>query len=143
MAVKAMIAFHQTLQNHAGDKDLQKLLGQFIEQGQQESKQFEGLLLEIGVGLPPTPPERPKASVEEIPAGARVLDNEIGMSLLADVGAGLIACSSMMAQCIREDIAIMFGQIHTEKATLAAKTLRLNKEKGWLVPPPLHIQLEG
>lgn len=43
-----------------------------------------------------------------------------------------------MGEAIREDIALMFGQFHIQKAALGAKALRLNKEKGWLVPPPLH-----
>jgi hypothetical protein len=38
---------------------------------------------------------------------------------------------------VREDIAMMFGQFHIQKTALGAKVLRLNKEKGWLVPPPL------
>jgi hypothetical protein len=44
-----------------------------------------------------------------------------------------------MGQCIREDIAGMFGQFHTQKAALGVKVLRMNKEKGWLIPPPLHL----
>lgn len=59
--------------------------------------------------------------------------------LMLDINAGLVACSQMMGQCIREDIAQMFAQFHTNKAALGADFLRLNKEKGWLVPPPLHI----
>jgi len=51
----------------------------------------------------------------------------------------LVSCSQMIGQSIREDIAMMFGQLHTQKATLGGKVLRLNKEKGWLVPPPLHL----
>ena len=56
----------------------------------------------------------------------------------ANIAAGLVSCSTIMGQCIREDIAMMFGQFHLQKAALGAKVLRLNKEKGWLVPPPLH-----
>lgn len=43
-----------------------------------------------------------------------------------------------MGQAIREDIGLMFGQFHASKALFGAKLLRLNKEKAWLVPPPLH-----
>ena len=55
-----------------------------------------------------------------------------------NIVAGLVSCSGIIGQSIREDIAMMFGQIHVQKATLGAKVLRLNKEKGWLIPPPLH-----
>jgi hypothetical protein len=143
LATKAMVAGHQTLLNHAGDADLKKLINEFIDQGRQEEKQLETLLKENTVGLPPTPPERASANLDDIPVGARFLDSEIAAGLSADVAAGLVACSKMIGQCIREDIATMYGQMHTQKAQLGAKLLRLNKEKGWLVPPPLHTPNEG
>jgi hypothetical protein len=43
-----------------------------------------------------------------------------------------------MGQSIREDMAMMFGQFHMQKAQMGAKVLNLNKEKEWLFPPPLH-----
>lgn len=33
---------------------------------------------------------------------------------------------------------MMFGQFQVQKAALGAKVLKLNKDKGWLIPPPLH-----
>lgn len=137
-AEKGAVAGNQTQLNHAGDEDLQKLLDEVIQTAQQETKQIETLLKDNGVGLPPTPPERPKASSEEIPAGARMLDPEIAVVVSGEIAAGLISCSTMMGQSTREDIAMMFGQFHTQKAALGAKSLRLMKEKGWLVTPPLH-----
>ena len=97
-----------------------------IEAGQRESKQIEALLKENGIGLPPTPPERPKASLNDIPIGARFQDPEITAALSAHIAAGLIACSTIMGDSIREE------------AQLGAKVLLLKKDKGWLVPPPLH-----
>lgn len=138
LTTKGDIAGFQTYLNHAGDGDLKKLLQEAIDGGKQENKQVEALLKENGVGLPPTPPERPDANLEDIPAGARVMDAEIAAMLSAKIAAGLVACSTIIGQSIREDIATMFGQFHVQKAALGAKALRLNKEKGWLVPPPLH-----
>jgi len=91
-----------------------------------------------GIRLPTAPPERPDAILDEIPAGARFSDPEIAVMLSINIAAGLISCSTIIGQSIREDIAMMFGQFHIQKATLGGKVLRLNKEKGWLVPPPLH-----
>ncbi|TWL41701.1 hypothetical protein CHCC15381_3870 [Bacillus paralicheniformis] len=136
---KGMVASYQTQLNHAGDGDLQKLLEEAIQGGQQEIKQIEALLKQNGIGLPPTPPERPKACLDDIPTGARFQDPEISASLSKDIAAGLVSCSQIMGQSIREDIAMMFGQFHVQKAALGAKVLRLNKEKGWLIPPPLHL----
>ncbi|MFJ7727841.1 DUF3231 family protein [Neobacillus sp. NPDC097160] len=136
--VKCSVAGFQTHINHAGDEDLQKLLEEAIQGGQQEIKQIETILKANGIGLPPTPPERPKACLEDIPAGARFQDPEIAAALSMSIAAGLVSCSTIMGQCIREDIAMMFGQFHLQKAAIGAKVLRLLKEKGWLVPPPLH-----
>ncbi|WP_080875225.1 DUF3231 family protein [Oceanobacillus timonensis] len=135
---KSLVAGNQIHLNHAGDKDLQKLLDEAIQSGQQEVKQLEELLKENGIGLPPTPPERPKANLEDIPVGARVQDMEIAAALASQTAGGLVACSKIMGESIREDIAMIFGQIHTQKATFGAKVLKLNKEKGWLITPPLH-----
>ncbi len=141
--MKGMVAGHQTFLNHAGDEDLRKLIEEAIQQGNQEIQELEALLKANGVGLPPTPPDRPTASLEDIPTGARVQDPEIAAAMSIGVAAGLVAASQVMGQSIREDIAMMFGQIHTKKAAFGAKLLRLNKEKGWLVPPPLHQAHNG
>ncbi len=136
--VKGAIAAYQTKLNHIGDNDLYKLMEDMISQGKQEEKQLEQLLKDNGVGLPPAPPDRPKAKLEEIPIGARFQDPEIAAAIARDNSMALVSASQVMGQCIREDIAMMFGQFHTEKATFGARILRLNKEKGWLIPPPLH-----
>lgn len=136
---KTMAAEYQTLLNHAGDEELQELLKEAIELSQNDGRELEVYLKENGVYLPPSPPERPKADLEDIPAGAKFYDQEIGAKLSVDAAAGLVACSQAMGMSIREDIAMMFGQMHVKKAQLGLKILRLNKEKGWLIPPPLHL----
>lgn len=134
-----MIAGYQTFYNHAGDKDLKKIIEDFIQCAKEENKQLEEILKTNGIALPPAPPERPEARLEDIPAGAKFNDPEISAALSMDAAAGLVACSQAMGMSIREDIGLMYGQFHTNKAQLGAKLLRLNKNKGWLVPPPLHI----
>jgi hypothetical protein len=138
MTTKGLISGYQVHMNHAGDEDLKKLLKEAIDLGQEAVKQVETLLKENGVGLPPTPPERPNACLDDIPIGARFQDPEISAALSSNIAAGLVSCSTVIGQCIREDIAMMFGQIHMQNAQLGAKVLKLNKEKGWLIPPPLH-----
>jgi hypothetical protein len=68
------------------------------------------------------------------------MDPEIAAMIALDNAAGLVACSQAMGQCVREDIAAMFGQFHVTKAQYGLRILRLNKEKGWLIVPPLHVQ---
>jgi Protein of unknown function (DUF3231) len=139
LAGNSRIAGYQTMLNHVGDEDLKKLLVEAIEIGQQEKKQIEELLKENGIGLPPASPEPPVACLEEIPVGARIPDPAIAAGLSADIAAGLVTCSQVIGKSIREDVAMMYSQFHAQKVALGGKVLRLNKEKGWLIPPPLHL----
>lgn len=138
-AEQGMIATYQTLVNHTGDDDLKILLQEAIQDAKSESQQIEDLLKSNGIALPPAPPERPVSNLEDIPAGARFADPEIAGMLSMNSAKGLVACSTIMGQSTREDIGLMFGQFHVNKALFGAKALKLNKEKGWLVPPPLHL----
>ncbi|WHY80123.1 DUF3231 family protein [Neobacillus sp. WH10] len=138
---KGLYAGYQIFANHTGDDDLKKLIEEVLQGLKQEMNQTEELLKANGVGLPPSPPDRPTADLESIPVGARFSDPEISASISKDIAAGLVACSQIIGQCIREDVALMFGQFHMAKALLGAKFLKLNKEKGWLIPPPLHLQV--
>ncbi|WP_261134474.1 DUF3231 family protein [Bacillus sp. Marseille-Q3570] len=135
-----MVAGYQTYINHAGDDDLKEFLRDSIQAMKQEAKQVEELLKVNGIGLPPAPPERPNASLEDIPVGAKFNDPEIAASASKDIAAGLVTCSTAIGQSIREDLAMMYGQFHTTKAQFGARILRMNKEKGWLIPPPLHVK---
>lgn len=139
-ATKGMVAGYQTMLNHAGDQNLREFIEDVIKTGKQEEEQIERLLKDNGVGLPPTPPERPVANLESIPIGARFNDPEIATSIARDLTTGMVACSQAMGQSIREDIGMMYGQFHMKKAQAGVTLLRMQKEKGWLVPPPLHIQ---
>ena len=138
-----LIAAYQTFINHTGDKDLAKILDESIECMKDENKQLEIVLKINGIGLPPAPPERPQVRLEDIPVGARFNDPEISAALSMNSSAGLVASSKAMAICIREDIALMFGQFQLKKVQIGAKLLRLNKDKGWLIPPPLHLNIPG
>ncbi|WP_191565988.1 DUF3231 family protein [Metabacillus idriensis] len=137
---KASHAGYQVYYNHTGDSDLKKFIDQMIKNCIEPSiEELEALLKKSEVGLPPTPPERPNAKLEEIPVGARISDPEVAMSISKDIAQGLVADSTMIGQSIREDIALLFTQHHAKKVQFGGKILQLNKEKGWLIPPPLHL----
>ena len=140
LITKGLHVAHQTFINHTGDQELKQFLEDLTQNSKQEIQQIENLLKANGIAPPPSPPERPIASLESIPAGARFNDPEIAAGVSKDLAAGLVACSQIIGQSIREDIAMMFSQIHNTKAQYGARLLRINKEKGWLVPPPLHMQ---
>jgi len=133
-----LLSIYQAFINHAGDKELKSMLEEAVRTMKDENQAIGELLKENGIALPPALPDRPIASSEEIPVGARFMDPEISAVVSVNAAQGLVACSAIMGQAIREDIALMFGQFHASKALFGAKLLRLNKEKAWLIPPPLH-----
>ncbi|MBP1933142.1 DUF3231 family protein [Ammoniphilus resinae] len=140
LTTKALNAGYQVFLNHTGDADLKGFIKDVLRSSKQEIEQLENLLKANGVALPPTPPDRPEASIENIPPGARINDMEVAGAISRDIALGLVSCSSVIGQCIREDIATMFVQFHASKVQFGARLLRMNKEKGWLIPPPLHMQ---
>ncbi|WP_153723469.1 DUF3231 family protein [Sporosarcina cascadiensis] len=138
-ANNGLVSGYEAFINHAEDADLINLLEEAVKMMKAENKEFGKLLKANGVTPPPALPERPKANPEEIPAGARFMDPEISAAVSINVGQGLVSCSMAMGQCIREDIAVMFAKCHMEKTAFGAKLLELNKSKGWIIPPPLHL----
>lgn len=141
-AAKGTLARYQLLINHTGDQDLRRFIDDMIRNMvKPEIEQTENLLKANGVALPPAPPERPVAALESIPPGARINDMEASTSIGTDLAAGMVACSQAIGQSIREDIGMMFAQFHQKKVQYAGQLLRLNKEKGWLVVPPLKVEI--
>ena len=67
LAAQGAIASHQVFMNHTGDEDLKKFLEGLIENDMNsEIEELKALLKVNGVALPPAPPERPVASIEDI-----------------------------------------------------------------------------
>lgn len=132
-------AAFQTLMNHVGDEDLKGWLVDYIKSAlTPQIQEITTILRENGIAIPPAPPERSEASLNDIPSGARFNDNEIGSAVAMDIAANLIGNSSIIGQCIREDIAAMFVQNHATGVQFGLKILRIQKEKGWIIPPPLE-----
>lgn len=140
MVAKGAVSCYQAYMNHAGDKDLKKILEDLLDQARLEIKECDALLTENGITPAPTLPERPVVALEDIPPGARFTDPEIGAKIAADTALGLVAASQTIGQSIREDIGALFAKYHVTKTALGVRILRLSKEKGWLIPPPLQVK---
>ncbi|WP_145048725.1 DUF3231 family protein [Paenibacillus xylanexedens] len=140
MMAKGAASCYQAYLNHAGDKDLKKILDDLLDQAKLEIKECDTLLTENGIAPAPTLPERPPVKLEDIPAGARFTDPEIAAKVAADTSLGLVAASQVIGQSIREDIGALFAKYHVTKTALGVRILQMNKEKGWLIPPPLQVK---
>lgn len=138
-AAKGALDVYQVFINHTGDQDLKAFLKQVIESSIKPSiKEIEEVLLQNDIEVPPTPAERPEADLEQIPVGARFQDAQIAYMVAADMAAGIVGSSQGMSQSIREDVGLLFGQMGAQKAKDSAALLKIMKDKGWLIPPPLH-----
>ncbi|ASA20883.1 DUF3231 family protein [Paenibacillus donghaensis] len=125
---------------HAGDKGLKSIIDDLIDQSHREIKTCDKLLKDNGIAPFPLLPDRPSVKLEDIPAGARFSDQEIAAAVSAGIAMSLVECSQIMSMCIREDIAAQFLKIHTQMAALGHAILKLNKQRGWLIPPPLQLK---
>lgn len=138
---KGFLVTLQVLMNHTGDDDLKAYLEDFNENSvTEEEKQVETFLKETGIRLPPAPPDRPNVELQDIPAGARFNDPEIAVLIQKELMTSKLMCSYIMSMCAREDIGSMFEEFHTQKAEYEGRLLKLSKEKGWLVPPPINVK---
>lgn len=137
---KGCISVYRAYHNHAGDKDLKDLLNDLINQSKLEAKECDQILVQNGITPSPYLPERPEVKLSDIPVGARITDQEITALAGADLAASMAACSQVMGMSIREDVGALFAKYHMSNAALALKTLQISKEKGWLIPPPLHVK---
>jgi hypothetical protein len=138
---KGCISVYKAYQYHAGDKDLKEILADLVDQAELEAKECDQILVRNDIAPSPYLPERPKAQLADIPVGARITDPEISVLIAADLAASITTCSQMIGKAIREDVAGLFGKYHITKVTLGLRNLRMSKEKGWLVPPPLQIKV--
>ncbi|WOV88460.1 DUF3231 family protein [Sporosarcina oncorhynchi] len=137
-ANNGLISGYQGFLNQVGDEGLKKLLHDAVDMMKKENDQLEMILKENGVTPPPALPDRPEANREDIPVGVRYTDPEIAGAISINVGQALVSISQVIGQCLREDIAMMFSKFHAEKLMFGMKLLKMNKEKGWIIPPPLH-----
>ncbi|MFF2090066.1 DUF3231 family protein [Paenibacillus sp. NPDC058174] len=137
---RGSVSCYQAYLNHTGDKDLKKILEALIDQARLEIKECDALLTDNGISPAPILPDRPPVKLEDIPVGARFTDPEIAAKIASDTSLGLVACSQVMGQSIREDVGALYAKYHLTNAALGLKILQLIKEKGWLIPPPLQIK---
>ncbi|WP_404333005.1 DUF3231 family protein [Mesobacillus maritimus] len=141
LETKTLLVNLQVLKSHTGDEDLKTFIDEFTQDCiQEEEEQVEEILKENGLRLPPAPPDRPKVNLEDIPAGARFNDPEVAALIGKELIAGKMICSYVSSIAIREDVAKMFNEYYTNRVEQQDKLLKMNKEKGWLIPPPLNTK---
>lgn len=129
----------QTYMNHTEDKELKKFLHDVVDNSITViCRQFENILKENGIVLPPSPAEKPKVITKSIPDGARITDLEIAAAISRNIAFNLVTISQTIPICTSEDIALTFSNMLVAETQYGAKIFRISKKKGWLIYPPLH-----
>ncbi|UJF33612.1 DUF3231 family protein [Paenibacillus hexagrammi] len=140
MTAKGCVSANRAYQYHAGDKDLKKAIASIINQAELEISECDDILIKNGIVPAPALPERPETKMEDIPVGVKFTDQELCSMIGADNSIGLVSCSQIMSKATREDIGALFAKYHATKAAIGFNLLKMSKEKGWLIPPPLQIK---
>jgi hypothetical protein len=137
---KNLLITMQVLINHTGDEDLKNYAEDVTDSClAEEAQQIEGVLKEAGIRIPPSPPDRPNVEVEEIPAGARFNDGEIAYLIRKTLMMQRTASSQAAGIALNEEIREMFTDFHGLQEEYEQKLIKLSREKGWLVLPPVNI----
>lgn len=142
--VNGALIEYQTFLNHVGDKDLKAYLDE-ITSGpiRYLIREFEAILKAKGIALPPAPPEKPFTSFDTIPEGARVGDREIVAAIFRNISFALMILSQVIPLCTHEDLKNVFSEIFIMMKNYDAIILKMRKDKGWLLQPPLHYKDRG
>jgi spore coat protein CotF len=98
---------------------------------------MDSLLKENGIEPPPAPADKPLCRPEAIPAGAKFADAEIASCISNDLNMNLADTSLMISLSTREDIAQFFAKHHMQLVQYGGKMLKMMKNKGWIISPPL------
>ncbi|HEY4600625.1 MAG TPA: DUF3231 family protein [Cerasibacillus sp.] len=131
----------QVYMNHTNDEKLKDFIDNLLEHGfHDEHEKIEFILKEIGVRLPPAPPDRPQVDVKDIPAGARINDDEISRLLQNELRQRMTQCSYLIGLLTNESIIELFANFHAHKIDEMKKLTLLIKENGWYIQPPTHIK---
>lgn len=130
LSTNGLLRLYETFINHAGDTELKREIQDLMRTMQDETKQLSKLLKENGVALPPTTPERPLANAEDIPVGGRLLDPEIASTVGMNLGQGMVSCSMVMGQCLREDVALIVWSVSRFKSSRGHEVASNDEGKG-------------
>jgi hypothetical protein len=128
-----------TILNHTVDTDLTPLIKRTISDVQEPMiKQLSEVLKDAGIPLPPIIEDPPRSSAEDVPAGAKLREEQIAQILMGKIEAFLFMIQSGLSQALRTDIGTMFVKFQAMVLAEGAQARTVMQDRGWLKVPPLH-----
>ncbi len=142
MQAKSCIVKYSLLRNHVHDSGLGEFINKMIvDIIKPEVSTLEDILKLNGISPPPSPPDKPDANTSNIPPGARFSDQEIATCIWHDISMALVSCSQAIGISLREDIGRFFAFHHGQLVMQGNSLMKLMKDKGWIITPPMHDQI--
>jgi len=123
--------------NHTEDRDLRELVEHFADDVlQPQLRQVKEKMLHDGVELPLVTPDKPRANPQQIPVGARLVDEQTANMLVVKVQGLLLFCHEGLSRSLREDLGAMYYAFQSHVLAQGASLAALMSQRGWLRRPP-------
>lgn len=122
--------------NTAEDSELKKILKDAREIHKSAAEEINNVLKKEGVPLPEDTPEKPDIIIKDIPAGAKLNDEEISNLMSFNLLLGITYAARGFTESIRADIGYIFFKVVIKKALLGTSLKDLMQKRGWLRNPP-------
>ncbi|HYG59021.1 MAG TPA: DUF3231 family protein [Symbiobacteriaceae bacterium] len=126
--------------NHTEDRDLREVIEHFVDDVlQPQLRQVKEKMLHEGIELPPVTPDKPRADPQQIPVGARLVDEQIANMLVVKVQGLLLFCHEGLSRSLRNDLSTMYYAFQSHVLAQGATLTALMSQRGWLRRPPFFV----
>ena len=132
-------AFETAGLNTTVHSDLRQALNDGVKLCQKQIDKLRKFMMDEGIPLPATSPEKPKSEPNQIPFGVKATDTELSNGMSLKVAGAVIHCAQSASQSIRNDVGMMFIEFQTEMMTYGVTLKTLMRKHGWLKVPPSFI----
>lgn len=125
--------------NHTNDPDLKEAIEHFVADVlEPQAKQLTDFLRNEGIDMPAGTGDKAKADEQQIPAGAKMTDNEIANMLIVKLNGLLLFCFMGLFSGVRDDISAMFINFQAHVIAQVYSFKKLMQRRGWLLLPPYY-----
>jgi hypothetical protein len=124
--------------NTSTDDEMLSLIKRSLSLAEHQKQILETFMLDEGIPLAPIANHKPKSSPNSVPLGVKVTDDEIANFIAIKVASNIVMASTNMAQCIRNDIGLMWARFHAEKMIFGMELKTAMRKRGWIKVPPYY-----
>lgn len=137
-AAEALRAALRIAGNHTNDKELsQALAGTVTDILNPQIDKLTAVMKREGVPFPTQPAEVATTAERDIPPGVKLTEMTIANRLVAGLEGLMVTANAGLMQALRDDLGLLFLQIHSQLIAQAQIVKKLMRRRGWLqVPPP-------